>query len=122
MASKQPVLWKKRILVPFWIIRICLMIFIIAASAWALKVLKDDPDRTAPAIGVVAVFMLLIIVVLLLDILAILLFLRDALHPGTFLIMNSIQTGFWAGVLIMDVVAIARGASAVGIGFSAFVL
>lgn len=66
--------------------------------------------------------MLLIVIVLLIDILAIILFLRDALKPGTFLIMNSVQTGFWAGVLIMDVVAIARGANAVGIGFSVFVL
>lgn len=66
--------------------------------------------------------MLLIVIVLLLDLLAIVLFLRDALKPGTFLTMNSFQTGFWAGVLIMDFVAIGRGASAVGIGFSIFVL
>lgn len=51
MAAKQPVIWKKRILVPFWIIRIALMLFIIAAYAWAIKVLRDDPDKTAPAIG-----------------------------------------------------------------------
>lgn len=66
--------------------------------------------------------MLFIIIVLLLDVLAIVLFLRDALKPGTFLTMNCFQTGFWAGVLIMDFVAIGRGASAVGIGFSIFVL
>lgn len=66
--------------------------------------------------------MLLIVAVLLMDVLAILLFLRDALKPGTFLILNSVQTGFWAGVLIMDFVAIARGASAIGIAFSVFVL
>lgn len=66
--------------------------------------------------------MLFIVIVLLIDILAIVLFLRDALKPGTFLTMNCFQTAFWAGVLIMDLVAIARGASAVGIGFSVFVL
>lgn len=66
--------------------------------------------------------MLFIVMVLLIDILAILLFLRDALKPGTFLTMNCIQTGFWGGVLIMDLVAIGRGASAVGIGFAIFVL
>lgn len=64
----------------------------------------------------------MIIIVLLIDVLAIILFLRDALKPGTFLTMNCVQTGFWAGVLIMDIVAIGRGASAVGIGFSVFVL
>ena len=66
--------------------------------------------------------MLLIVIVVLIDALAILLFLRDALKPGTFLTMNCFQTGFWLAVLIMDIVAIGRGASAVGIGFSVFVL
>jgi hypothetical protein len=68
------------------------------------------------------VFMAFIIVVLLIDVLAILLFLRDALKPGTFLTMNCFQTGFWGGVLILDFVAIGRGGSAVGVGFSVFVL
>jgi hypothetical protein len=68
------------------------------------------------------VFLAFIAIVLLIDILAIVLFLRDALKPATFLIMNCFQTGFWGGVLIMDFVAIGRGASAVGIGFSIFVL
>jgi hypothetical protein len=70
----------------------------------------------------VIVFMLFIVIVLLIDILAILLFLRDALKPGTFLIMNCFQTGFWGGVLIMDLVAIGQGANAAGIGFSVFIL
>ncbi|KAF2465576.1 uncharacterized protein BDR25DRAFT_270225 [Lindgomyces ingoldianus] len=118
----QPVIWKKRILIPFWIIRIVLMLFIIVVYGLALKVLADDPDKSAPAIGIVVVFMLLIIAVLLMDILAILLFMRDALNPKTFLIMNVVQTTFWAAVLLLDVVAIARGASAVGIGFTVFVL
>jgi hypothetical protein len=68
------------------------------------------------------VFLAFIAIVLLIDILAIVLFLRDALKPVTFLIMNCFQTGFWGGVLIMDFVAIGRGGSAVGIGFSIFVL
>ncbi|KAF1945351.1 hypothetical protein EJ02DRAFT_451647 [Clathrospora elynae] len=118
---QQPVLWKKRILVPFWIVRIVIMIFIIAAYAWTLRTLKDFKDVVQPAVGLVVVFMLLIIIVLLIDVLAIALFLRDALKPGTFLTMNCFQTGFWAGVLIMDFVAIGRGGSTVGIGFSIFV-
>lgn len=52
--------------------------------------------------------MLFIVAVLLMDILAMLLFFRDALKPGTLLIMNCFQTGFWAGVLILDIVYIAR--------------
>ncbi|KAH7068700.1 hypothetical protein FB567DRAFT_248635 [Paraphoma chrysanthemicola] len=121
MAAQQPVLWKKRVLVPFWIVRICLMIFIIAAYAWTLRSLNDIKDVIKPAIATIVVFMLFIVIVLLIDILAIVLFLRDALKPGTFLTMNCFQTGFWGGVLIMDLVAIGRGGSAVGIGFSVFV-
>ncbi|KAF1912705.1 hypothetical protein BDU57DRAFT_542516 [Ampelomyces quisqualis] len=121
MAAQPPVLWKKRILIPFWIIRICLMVFIIAAYSWTLRHLKELKDVIQPAVASVVVFMLFIVIVLLIDILAIVLFLRDALKPGTFLTMNCFQTGFWAGVVIMDIVAIGRGASAVGIGFSVFV-
>lgn len=66
--------------------------------------------------------MLFIVIVLLIDILAIVLFLRDALKPGTFLTMNCFQTTFWAIVLLMDFVAVGRGANAVGIGFGIFVL
>jgi hypothetical protein len=70
----------------------------------------------------VVVFILFIIIVLLIDVLAIVLFLRDALKPGTFLTMNCFQTGFWGGVLILDFVAIGKGANAAGIGFSVFIL
>lgn len=66
--------------------------------------------------------MLFIVVCLLIDVLAIVLFMRDALKPGTFLTMNCFQTGFFGGVLIMDIVAVMRGSSPAGIGFSVFVL
>jgi hypothetical protein len=66
--------------------------------------------------------MLLIIAVLLMDILSILLFIRDGLNPKTFLILGCVQTTIWATVLILDIVAIAQGESAVGLGFTVFVL
>ncbi|PSN73564.1 hypothetical protein BS50DRAFT_569089 [Corynespora cassiicola Philippines] len=117
--AQQPVIWKKRILVPFWIVRILAMIFVIAIYAYALKVLRDQgTSREYPAMGVIIVFMLMIIGVLLLDVLAIILFLKDKLNPTVFLIMNSTQTGFWGGILILDLIAIARGANAVGIALT----
>ena len=66
--------------------------------------------------------MLMIIGVLLLDVLAIILFLKDKLNPTVFLIMNSTQTGFWGGILILDLIAIARGANAVGIALTVGIL
>lgn len=73
--------------------------------------------------SVIVVFMLLIIAVLLMDILQILMFLRDSLSPLSFLIMNSVQTAFWAAVLLLDLVSIAKKESnATGIGLVVFIL
>ncbi|ORY13050.1 hypothetical protein BCR34DRAFT_536107 [Clohesyomyces aquaticus] len=117
----QPVIWKKRILIPFWVIRIILMVFIIFAYAVALRVLTEADDKNVPVIGVTVVFMLLVVAVLLMDVLSIILFARDALNPKTFLIMNVLQTTFWAAVLAIDLVAIARGADSYGIWFQVIV-
>lgn len=84
--------------------------------------MRFDVETILTRFRSVVVFMLFIVIVLLIDVLAIVLFLRDALKPGTFLTMNCFQTGFWGGVLILDLVAIGKGASAVGIGFAVFVL
>ncbi|KAJ4336790.1 hypothetical protein N0V87_005183 [Didymella glomerata] len=119
--ANQAGLWKKRVLVPFWIVRICIMLFLIGIYAYALRVVDKVGDVAKPAIASVVVFMLFITICLLIDILAIVLFMRDALKPATFLTMNCFQTGFFGGVLIMDLVAIMRGTSAAGIGFSVFV-
>jgi hypothetical protein len=104
------------------------MLFMLVLYGIAIKMAKDDDSLVTPRVGcvnerispcihktdllscrAVVVFMLFIVAVLLIDILAIILFLRDALRPGVFLIMNSFQTGFWTGSLIVDIVYIARG-------------
>lgn len=78
---------------------------------------------TADSPSVLVVFYLLIIIVLLLDILQIIMFVRDNLSPGAFLTMNCVQTGFWGGVLLMNLVYIGKEhTSAAGIGFTVFLL
>ncbi|KAH6633223.1 hypothetical protein C7974DRAFT_167891 [Boeremia exigua] len=119
--ANQPGLWKKRILVPFWCVRICIMVFLIAVYAYTIRRIDGIGEFAKPAVASLVVFMLFIAICLLIDILAIVLFLRDALKPGTFLTMNCFQTGFFGGVLLMDIVAVARGTSAAGISFSIFV-
>ncbi|KAH8725141.1 hypothetical protein GQ44DRAFT_707829 [Phaeosphaeriaceae sp. PMI808] len=121
MAVLPPVIWKKRVLVPSWIARICLMIFILVIYAISLRGINNVKDVTQPAVATVVIFMLFIVIVLLIDILAIVLFLRNALKPGPFLTMNCFQTSFWGGVLIIDLVSIGRTGNHVGIGFSGFV-
>ncbi len=49
--AQQPTLWKKRILVPFWIVRIILMLFIIGAYAYTLRALQNIKDITQPAVA-----------------------------------------------------------------------
>lgn len=114
------------------------MLFLIGIYSWALRAVPGLGDIAKPAVASVfvvllfsyklivfrsvVVFMLFIVVCLLIDVLAIVLFIRDALKPGTFLTMNCFQTGFFGGVLIMDIAAVIRGNSAAGLGFSIFVL
>jgi len=97
------------------------MVFIIIIYALTLRYIDEYKDMVKPAVASVIVFLLFIFIVLLIDILAIILFLRDALKPGTFLIMNCFQTTFWAVILLMNFVAVGRGANAAGIAFSIFV-
>jgi hypothetical protein len=53
--AQANVIWRKRILVPFWVVRILCMLIIIAASAIALKLIADEPeDFVKPAIGYVS--------------------------------------------------------------------
>jgi hypothetical protein len=48
MAPQQLVLWRKRVLVPFWIVRILIMIFLIAAFAYTLRTLDSVEDAIKP--------------------------------------------------------------------------
>ncbi|KAF1929994.1 uncharacterized protein M421DRAFT_382353 [Didymella exigua CBS 183.55] len=119
--ANQSGLWQKRVLVPFWIVRICIMLFLIGVYAYALRAVDGLGQLAKPAIASIIVFLLFIVICLLIDILAIVLFMRDALKPGTFLTMNCFQTGFFGGILIMDLVAVVKGTSSAGIGFSVFI-
>jgi hypothetical protein len=114
------------------------MVFLIASYGYGLRTvdgyhLFSKPDMAQvitvlwcgyilTACRKIIVFMLLIAICLLIDILAMVLFMRDALKPGTFLTMNCFQTGFFGGICIMEIVAVSRGRSEAGLGFSIFVL
>ncbi|KAG9198889.1 hypothetical protein G6514_009265 [Epicoccum nigrum] len=75
-----------------------------------------------PGIAKVIVFILFLAICLLIDILAIVLFIRDALKPGTFLTMNCFQTGFFGGVCIMQIVGVTQGRNEASLGFAIFIL
>ncbi|OJD31672.1 cys met metabolism pyridoxal phosphate-dependent enzyme protein [Diplodia corticola] len=104
--------WKKRVLLPIWILRDGLTIIIIAMYAFILAVLIKDPsdelyedyDDSAvnAAKAVVAVFMTLFIVSLLLDIWCMVQYVRHSLSPRTFLIINTLQLLFWIAIVVLQ--------------------
>jgi len=49
--AQQPGPWKKRILVPFWIVRIILMVFIIIIYALTLRYIDEYKDMVKPAVA-----------------------------------------------------------------------
>ncbi|KAK0610023.1 hypothetical protein B0T17DRAFT_471405, partial [Bombardia bombarda] len=103
----------KRVLIPFWVIRIIIMLFEIAIYGLAIGVFahyKDDFEDNyssgtySAAIAVSVVIMVLIILCLVLDIVCIVKRSRRTLSPRFFLISNSIQTGLWVIYFILSVV------------------
>jgi hypothetical protein len=49
--ANQTGLWKKRVLVPFWIVRICIMLFLIAIYAYALSAIEGLGEIAKPTIA-----------------------------------------------------------------------
>ncbi|KAL0261702.1 hypothetical protein SLS55_003132 [Diplodia seriata] len=106
--------WKKRVLLPIWIIRDGLTVIIIAMYAFILSVLIRDPtddldqdfdDKTINTAKIlVAVFLTLFIVSLLLDVWCMIQYVRHSLSPRTFLIINVLQLLFWIGIIVLQIV------------------
>ncbi|KAK8176161.1 hypothetical protein IWX90DRAFT_498817 [Phyllosticta citrichinensis] len=133
--------WLRRVLIPFWIIRVVFMLLIAASFGIGIAVIAKDKndadddddtdtnynnDRTtkisAKTIAVVAIFFVLVLVCLILDIVSIVKFARRNLRPKTFLIFNTIQTTFWAAILVIDIVGSIKHRSALNFLFALIVL
>lgn len=115
----------KRVLLPFWCIRILIMLVYIAIYALALAAvvhytdeLEDefgqDFDRTT-FIASIAVIMVIVIFCLLLDITCIIKRARRTLSPRFFLIVNVIQTTIWTVLFVLAIIGANRGGLAIGI-------
>ena len=113
----------KRVLIPFWVIRILIMLFDIAIYALAIGVIaaySDDVEdqleehysvRTSltAAIAVLVVVMLIIILCLILDIVCIVKRARRTLSPRFFLITSVIQTTIWTILFILSMIGVRTG-------------
>lgn len=117
----------KRVLVPFWVIRIIIMLIYAAVYVAALAALgaftdeindrlEDEGLERSSFGAVIAVMVVVLVIVLLclvLDILCIIKRSRRSLTPRFFLITNVIQTAVW--VVLMGLSLAGAGASAANI-------
>jgi len=94
--------WLKRVLIPFWVIRIFFMVIIVGLYAWALSLVASDYAGSYLAGPIV--LMILLAICLILDIVSIILYARRKLKPKVFLIFNVFQTLFWLVIWIIEIV------------------
>jgi hypothetical protein len=127
LVGESPFL--KRVLIPFWVVRILVMIVEIGAYGLVLGAAAsykdelddalfnagyDDSGRTTTTIiAVAATIMVLILVCLILDIVCIVKRSRRNLSPKFFLIVNVVQTLFWTVMFILSMLGVERQALAI---------
>lgn len=119
----------KRVLIPFWVVRILVMVVDIAIYGLAIGTIvafKDDLDdelyddgyssqTTTTVIAILAVVMILIIACLALDIVCIVKRARRTLSPKFFLIVNILQTILWTIMFVLSMLG-ARAGLAIVLG------
>ncbi|EKG10271.1 Cys/Met metabolism pyridoxal phosphate-dependent enzyme [Macrophomina phaseolina MS6] len=103
--------WKKRVLLPFWILRDLLTLLIIATYAVILATINADAVDTPynnsndggikAAKAIVGVYMGIFAVSFLLDVYSMIQAARHNLSPRTFLIINVLQTTWWTVIIIL---------------------
>jgi hypothetical protein len=111
----------KRVLVPFWIVRIVAMLLYIAIYALAIGLISYYEDNTRRVFGtnntrgilaVAATVMTLVIICLLFDIVCIVKRIRRTLTPRFFLVVNVLQTTFWTIMFILSMIGISASDTA----------
>lgn len=113
----------KRVLIPFWVIRILIMLFEIGMYGLAIGVIaaySDDIEdqleehynastSVTAAIAILVVILLIIVACLVLDIVCIVKRARRTLSPRFFLITNVVQTTIWTIMFILSMIGARTG-------------
>jgi len=106
----------KRVLIPFWVVRILVMLIDVAAYAILIgvatryrsdiEIALDESNGTSfkTAIAVLSVILAIITICLILDIVCIIQRGRRALSPPFFLVVNVIQTTIWTVLFILSMI------------------
>ncbi|KAK0712754.1 hypothetical protein B0T26DRAFT_629021, partial [Lasiosphaeria miniovina] len=115
----EPSPFMKRVLVPFWVARILLMLFEIGVYALSIGVVahyrenlssyeRAHPDEynvnVARVIAIASVILVIILACLVLDIVCIVMRARRTLSPRLFLIINVAQSTVWVVLFILSMV------------------
>lgn len=115
----------KRVLIPFWVIRIIIMLIYAAVYIAALAAIGAFSDEINDAledeglqrsslgavIGVMVVVLVIVLICLVLDILCIIKRSRRTLSPRFFLITNVIQTTVWVVLMGLSLAGAAGSAA-----------
>ncbi|QDS71731.1 hypothetical protein FKW77_008756 [Venturia effusa] len=115
--------WLKRVLIPFWTIRIIAMALYEVTSILLLVIITRDDSGgyiggRGRIIGTLVVIMLFIGLCLLFDVLSMIWLCRHSLRPKTFLIFQVIETTIWLVLIVLSFVGLARaGRSRLGLSY-----
>ncbi|OLN87446.1 hypothetical protein CCHL11_09122 [Colletotrichum chlorophyti] len=105
----------KRVIIPFYVVRILVMVIEIILRAVSLAYASNNRDRISIGgtrglegwvIAVMAIVMVIIAVCLVLDIVCIVKRSRRTLTPLFFLVTNCVQTGVWTALFIITVAGV----------------
>jgi len=112
----------KRVLVPFWVIRIIIMLIDVGAYSLmiaAVAVYRNEFDdafndygsklNSKTVLAILCVVMAIIAICLILDVVCIIQRCRRALSPPFFLVVNVIQTTVWTLLFILSLVGARSG-------------
>ncbi|KAF2234344.1 hypothetical protein EV356DRAFT_532912 [Viridothelium virens] len=125
MPNRTDYEWKKRFLIPFWILELFWAIIDTAATAVVLTVVDDDSNQIdsiledngngdvvgtykKPLIAASAVLLVFYAVIILLTVVEMILYCVHRLKPVLFLVFNVYKVTFWLVLLIMTIVNVVR--------------
>jgi len=111
LGSKTNAQWIKRILVPFWICRILLLVIMGVAQIATVYWISQESDIRGIVLASLVVIVLFVALCVSVDAISLILLMRRSLTPEAFLVLQSIETLLWTGVLAVQIMAAFKSTS-----------
>ncbi|KAK5173582.1 uncharacterized protein LTR77_002263 [Saxophila tyrrhenica] len=103
-------IWKKRVLIPFWVIQILICLVFILAAALGLYVVDNvnaDAAVEAALNTGAAVDLTFALLTILFDVAEMIMMCMHRLHPVTFIVFQCIKSAIWTAFLLLTIYAAA---------------